>query len=90
MQEAPDNPLLAIETRPSAITGIAWYIVLSYGEHNFEELLPQDWASWDEESRNIHIVGAAGRLKEKLRPILIREDGEHLSLVKVSEESSEK
>ncbi len=86
MQEPAHNPILQIiETRPSALTGIAWYFVLAYNsngqEHNFEELLPQDWASWDEESRNIHLVGVAGRLKEKLRPIILREDKEHLSLV---------
>lgn len=80
------SPLLLIETRPSTITGFVWYLVLVYvdrlgHEHRFEEALPQEWASWDDASRDLAILPYAERLRAKLAPVLVREDGEHLVLV---------
>jgi hypothetical protein len=81
------SPIMAIETRPSTLTGIAWFIVLSYvdragHEHRFERQLPQEWASWDDASRDLALLPYAEQLRALLAPILIREDGEHLQLVK--------
>lgn len=70
------NPLFVIESRPSTFTGLAWYAVLSYKEHTFEEMLPPDFMGLDEVGQNLAFLPAAQRLKAKLRPILEAEDAD--------------
>lgn len=55
--------------------------MVAYKEHEFEELLPYDWMSKPENVREEIMDLARQKLTLKLRPILLAEDGEHLSLV---------
>jgi hypothetical protein len=66
---------LEIETRPSALEGHSWYLVLRYGSWHADALLPQEFPSMTEDERALVIAGPAARLKEQLRPILLAEDG---------------
>lgn len=68
------KPIMAIETRPSPLTGIGWWVVLAYKEHHFEEMLPPDFPAMDETMRNLTILPVAERLRLKLKPILEAED----------------
>lgn len=72
------KPILAIETRPSNLTLFAWFAVLAYKEHSFEERLPQDFpAIQDDEVRfALEINPILERLRAKLAPILVMEDEE--------------
>lgn len=84
---SPENrpdPILAIETRPSRISGLAWYAVLAYKEHSFEEILPFDFpAVSDDEARlALEISPVLERLRAKLAPILVMEDEEHRKKMK--------
>ncbi len=71
---AKPNPIMAFETRPSNLTGFSWWIVLSYKEHHFEELLPQDFGGLDEAGQNLIAIQAASKLRARLRPIIVAED----------------
>jgi hypothetical protein len=76
VQLKPEPITLEIETRPSNFTGYAYWAVLSYKEHRFEELLPQDIGAKEEAEFNRYVEQAATRLKAQLRPIIMAEDGE--------------
>lgn len=73
--------LLRTESRPSAYTGISWWLVLSYKEKEYEELLPYDWLSRPEPEQEDLVDDAREKVMAKLKPIILAEDGEHLSLV---------
>lgn len=68
------NPIMAIETRPSSLTGISWWLVLAYLDHAFEEPLPPDFPAMDETQRNLTILPIAERLRQRMKPILDAED----------------
>lgn len=77
------KPLLMLETRPSLVSSISpggslvsFWLVLSYGEHKFERLLPEGFTGWDDASRDLAIAEAGEELRKQLRPILIAEDRE--------------
>lgn len=72
------NPLMAIESRPSSLTGFSIWLVLSYKEHQFSEMLPPDFMAMDEAMQSFAVLPAADILKKKLRPILEAEDAEDL------------
>jgi hypothetical protein len=75
------NPIMALEQRPSRLTGISFWLVLAYKDHVFEELLPEDFMGMDEVGRDLVIARAGQILKDKLRPILLAEDGESMSII---------
>lgn len=68
------NPLLALESRPSQFTGISYWLVLTYYDHQFDEMLPPDFMGLEQEKRDELVAAAAERLRAKLRPILEAED----------------
>lgn len=68
------KPIMAIETRPSTLTGISWWVVLSYKEHNFQAMLPPDFGGMEIEAQNFAVLSAVEPLRKKLAPILIAED----------------
>lgn len=68
------NPILALESRPSKITGISFWLVLAYKEHTFEALLPADFFGMDDASRDLVIAKEAEQLRLRLKPILDSED----------------
>jgi hypothetical protein len=68
------NPLLILEQRPSRITGIAFWLVLSYRDFHEERILPEGFMGWDEASRDLAIAKLAAEMRQKLRPILEAED----------------
>jgi hypothetical protein len=71
------DPIMYVEPYLSAITGaVCHQLVLEYKEHKFEEPLPADFMTMDEASRNLATLPIAERLRQKLRPILLAEDGE--------------
>jgi hypothetical protein len=82
--ESRPNPILAFETRPSQITGLAWYAVLAYKEHSFEEILPFDFPviREDETRFALEINPILERMRAKLAPILVMEDEEQRKKLK--------
>ncbi len=80
LQAIPDdgklNPVMVLEQRPSAITGIAFWLILSYKDFHEERILPEGFMGWDETSRDLAIAKIGAEMKAKLRPILLAEDRE--------------
>jgi hypothetical protein len=68
------NPVVTIETRPSSFTGFAWWVVLTYKHHRFEEMLPFETAGMDDDKRDAAVAKVLPRLQAQLRPILEAED----------------
>ncbi len=68
------NPTLSLESRPSAFTGISFWLVLAYRHHVFETQLPPDFFGMDDTGRDLVIAKEAGALKARLAPILDAED----------------
>ena len=77
------NPLMAIESRPSALvsTGFSFWMVMAYKEHVFEEMLPHDFMAVDQRVAEEYAHIAREKLEARLRPILWAEDGPGLRLV---------
>ncbi len=73
-EDGKQNPILALESRPSSLTGISFWLVLAYKQHSFEALLPADFFAMEDTERDLVIAKEAGELKRKLRPILEAED----------------
>jgi hypothetical protein len=72
---------MELETRPSLVSGlhpsgslVSFWLLLRYGEHCFERLLPEGFSGWDDASRDLAIAEAGEELRKQLRPILIAED----------------
>lgn len=74
--EADDEIRLRYETRPSQYTGFSHWLVLTYKDHSFEEILPVDYPAMTDLRQNRESERVANLLKGKLRPILLREDRE--------------
>jgi hypothetical protein len=70
------NPIMSLETRPSAFTGFSWWLVLVYKDHYDEKMLPPDFGGMDEATQGLVIAPLAEEMRVKLRPILIAEDHE--------------
>jgi hypothetical protein len=71
----PPKITFSVETRPSPISGHAWWAVLRYGTtHVFEELLPFELPSLPGDERDAAVLRAAHRLQAQLAPVLMAED----------------
>lgn len=72
--EVHPDPVISVETRPSVYTGFSFWVVLTYKEHSFEELLSATFPGLSEEEQDREVLHAATRLGDQLRPILEAED----------------
>ncbi len=72
--EDKSGPTLRLESRPSKLTGISFWLVLAYKEHSFERYLPENFFGMDDDSRDLVIAREADALRKQLRPILLAED----------------
>jgi hypothetical protein len=70
------NARMSVESRPSRIDGISFYLVLSYKDWSAERMLPRDFMALDEVMRSLTVAPIAEALRLELKPILDAEDDE--------------
>lgn len=68
------NPVMAVESRPSTLTGISYWLVLTYRDFHEERLLPPDFMGLDQDAQNLAVLPLAEEMRKKLAPILEAED----------------
>lgn len=86
--EGHPKPIFAVESRPSTLTGVSFWAVLTYKEHLFQEMLPPDFMGLDETGQALACAEPLERLRAKLAPILQAEDDECTTDSATSAESS--
>ena len=66
---------MTIESRPSNLTGIAFFVCLDYGKHHFERYLPPNFMALTPTEQDLTVLPFAEEMRKALAPILEAEDG---------------